>query len=161
MPSIVSSFEYDIFISYRHNDNRSGWVTEFVNALQEELAATIKESITIWGTIIFELIVFAGLFMDKRFKKWLLVGGILFHFFTVIIHGLASFFFTMTAALILYLIPIGVNSKELSNIKVKLQISYTINGQELSLARRHRIISKMSWVSLVTLVKEMSYQISC
>jgi len=40
MPSIVPNFEYDIFISYRHNDNRSGWVTEFVNALQEELAAT-------------------------------------------------------------------------------------------------------------------------
>jgi TolB-like protein len=48
MPSIVPSFEYDIFISYRHNDNRSGWVTEFVNALQEELAATIKEPLSIY-----------------------------------------------------------------------------------------------------------------
>jgi TolB-like protein len=48
MPSIVSGFEYDIFISYRHNDNRSGWVTEFVNALQEELAATIKEPLSIY-----------------------------------------------------------------------------------------------------------------
>ena len=48
MPSIVSNFEYDIFISYRHNDNRSGWVTEFVNALQEELASTIKEPLTIY-----------------------------------------------------------------------------------------------------------------
>ena len=48
MSSIVEGFEYDIFISYRHNDNRSGWVTEFVNALQEELAATIKESLTIY-----------------------------------------------------------------------------------------------------------------
>ena len=48
MPSIVPGFEYDIFISYRHNDNRSGWVTEFVNALQEELASTIKEPLTIY-----------------------------------------------------------------------------------------------------------------
>ncbi len=48
MPSLLPSFEYDIFISYRHNDNRSGWVTEFVNALQEELAATIKEPISIY-----------------------------------------------------------------------------------------------------------------
>ena len=46
--SLVPGFEYDIFISYRHNDNRSGWVTDFVNALQEELAATIKESLTIY-----------------------------------------------------------------------------------------------------------------
>ncbi|HCW09183.1 MAG TPA: hypothetical protein DGG95_17640, partial [Cytophagales bacterium] len=38
----------DIFISYRHNDNRSGWVTDFVNALQEELAATIKEPLSIY-----------------------------------------------------------------------------------------------------------------
>ena len=48
MPSLIPGFEYDIFISYRHNDNRSGWVTDFVNALQEELAATIKEPLSIY-----------------------------------------------------------------------------------------------------------------
>jgi Tol biopolymer transport system component len=48
MASIVPGFEYDIFISYRHNDNRSGWVTDFVNALQEELAATVKEPLSIY-----------------------------------------------------------------------------------------------------------------
>ena len=47
MPSLIPGFEYDIFISYRHNDNQSGWVTEFVNALKEELAATIKAPLTI------------------------------------------------------------------------------------------------------------------
>ncbi len=46
--SAVQGFKYDIFISYRHNDNRSGWVTEFVKALQEELAATIKRPISIY-----------------------------------------------------------------------------------------------------------------
>src|SRR5688572_10320073 len=48
MPSLLADFEYDIFISYRHNDNRSGWVTDFVNALQEELASTIKEPLSIY-----------------------------------------------------------------------------------------------------------------
>jgi TolB-like protein/Tfp pilus assembly protein PilF len=48
MPSIVPNFEYDIFISYRHNDNRSSWVTEFVEVLQEELAATIKEPLSVY-----------------------------------------------------------------------------------------------------------------
>ena len=48
MPSIVPGFEYDIFISYRHNDNRSGWVTDFVKSLQEELSATIKEPVSIY-----------------------------------------------------------------------------------------------------------------
>lgn len=48
MPSLIQGFEYDIFISYRHNDNRSGWVTEFVKALQEELATTIKEPVSLY-----------------------------------------------------------------------------------------------------------------
>lgn len=48
MPSIVSGFEYDIFISYRHNDNRSGWVSDFVKALHEELATTVKDPISIY-----------------------------------------------------------------------------------------------------------------
>jgi hypothetical protein len=47
MPSVIQGFEYDIFITYRQNDNRSGWVTEFVNALTEELAATIKEPVSV------------------------------------------------------------------------------------------------------------------
>lgn len=48
MASIIQGFEYDIFISYRHNDNRSGWVTEFVQHLNEELAATFKEPVSVY-----------------------------------------------------------------------------------------------------------------
>jgi adenylate cyclase len=48
MASLISGYEYDIFISYRQNDNRSGWVTEFVAALQEELAATLKEPVSVY-----------------------------------------------------------------------------------------------------------------
>lgn len=48
MASILPGYEYDIFISYRHNDNRSGWVTEFVKNLQEELATTIKEPVSVY-----------------------------------------------------------------------------------------------------------------
>lgn len=63
MPSIVSGYEYDIFISYRHKDNRSvsgssvhslghqpnnGWVTDFVTDLSKELESTFKEDISIY-----------------------------------------------------------------------------------------------------------------
>jgi len=48
MASIIRGYEYDIFISYRHNDNRSYWVTEFISALKEELAATIKEPVSVY-----------------------------------------------------------------------------------------------------------------
>jgi hypothetical protein len=43
MASIIQGFEYDIFISYRHNDNPSGWITDSVATLQEELASTLKD----------------------------------------------------------------------------------------------------------------------
>jgi hypothetical protein len=47
MPSLVPGFEYDIFISYRHKDNKGAhWVTEFVDALKAELESTFKDDIT-------------------------------------------------------------------------------------------------------------------
>ena len=46
--AVLPGFAYDIFISYRQNDNRSGWVTEFVKHLNEELAATIKEPVSVY-----------------------------------------------------------------------------------------------------------------
>jgi TolB-like protein len=48
MSSIIEGYSNDIFISYRQNDNRSGWVTEFVAALQEELAVTLKEPVSVY-----------------------------------------------------------------------------------------------------------------
>jgi TolB-like protein/Tfp pilus assembly protein PilF len=48
MASIIPGYEYDIFISYRQNDNRSGWVTEFVAAFEEELATTLKERVSVY-----------------------------------------------------------------------------------------------------------------
>ncbi len=49
MPSLISGFEYDIFISYRHKDNKGAhWVSKFLNALKTELDATFKEDISIY-----------------------------------------------------------------------------------------------------------------
>ena len=68
MPSLIPGYEYDIFVSYRHNDNLPwydhgrqrnppydyeaqsgpGWVSEFVKKLREELAATIKEPVSVY-----------------------------------------------------------------------------------------------------------------
>ncbi|MEK6782909.1 MAG: hypothetical protein AABY93_14520 [Bacteroidota bacterium] len=48
MPSLIPTFQYDIFISYRHNDNRSGWVNEFVRGLEEEPSGTIKEKVSVY-----------------------------------------------------------------------------------------------------------------
>ncbi len=48
MASVIPGFEYDIFISYRHNDNLDGWVTDFVQNLEKELRSTLKETLTIY-----------------------------------------------------------------------------------------------------------------
>jgi len=49
MASIIPGYEYDIFISYRHKDNKyDGWVSEFVNNLKKEIAATFKEELSVY-----------------------------------------------------------------------------------------------------------------
>ena len=56
MPSLVPNYEYDIFISYRHNDNLDGasagsgqgWVSDFVQNLEKELRGTLKDTVTIY-----------------------------------------------------------------------------------------------------------------
>jgi TolB-like protein len=62
MASQIQGYEYDVFISYRHNDNRTlsskdsshgsagseGWVSEFVANLALELEATVKGKISIY-----------------------------------------------------------------------------------------------------------------
>lgn len=49
MPALLPNYEYDIFISYRHKDNKyDGWVTEFVTNLEKELEATFKENVSIY-----------------------------------------------------------------------------------------------------------------
>ncbi len=47
--SILPSFDYDVHISYRYHDNNyDGWVTEFVEKLNQELSATLKDKLTIF-----------------------------------------------------------------------------------------------------------------
>ena len=49
MASIIPGYNYDIFISYRQNDNKyDGWVTHFVANLSRELEATIKDKVSIY-----------------------------------------------------------------------------------------------------------------
>jgi DNA-binding transcriptional regulator GbsR (MarR family) len=49
MASIIPEYEYDIFISYRQNDNkRDGWVTSFAKNLKQELEATLKEQLSVY-----------------------------------------------------------------------------------------------------------------
>ena len=47
--SIIPEYDYDVHISYRYNDNNyDGWVTEFVEKINQELSATLKDKLTIF-----------------------------------------------------------------------------------------------------------------
>jgi TolB-like protein/Tfp pilus assembly protein PilF len=49
LSSIIEGYSYDIFISYRQNDNKyDGWVTGFIDNLNTELEATIKDKISVY-----------------------------------------------------------------------------------------------------------------
>ena len=69
-----------------------------------------------WSVMIFEVFLFLGLFIEKKWRPYLLVAGITFHFGIIIVHGLVSFFCSMTAALILFLRPVD-ESFNFSTIK--------------------------------------------
>lgn len=47
--SIIRDYDYDIHISYRSNDNKyDGWISEFVEKLNQELSATLKDRLSIF-----------------------------------------------------------------------------------------------------------------
>jgi TolB-like protein len=52
MTSLIEGYKYDIFISYRQKDNKGDrWVSEFVDALKDELESTFKEEISVYFDI--------------------------------------------------------------------------------------------------------------
>jgi antimicrobial peptide system SdpB family protein len=63
-----------------------------------------------WGVIVFELLLASAIVMPptSRKRKLLLVAGMIFHLGIVSVHGLVSFFFAMSALLVLYLRPANV-----------------------------------------------------
>ncbi len=77
-----------------------------------------------WSVLTLEIILFSALFFKDNniLKSYLMVFGIVFHFFILLFHGLFSFFFTMSGALLLYLFPLNPNNIILEifkNIRIK------------------------------------------
>lgn len=48
----IPGYEYEIFISYRHKDNKyDDWVTEFVENLKKELESMFKDEVSVYFDI--------------------------------------------------------------------------------------------------------------
>ena len=87
MPSIISGFQFDIFISYRQKDNKGEqWVTEFVNALNTELESAFKENISVY----FDINPHEGLAVTHDVDDSLKEGSYLLHPVPVLVDGHSS-----------------------------------------------------------------------
>ncbi|MEV4324008.1 sporulation-delaying protein SdpB family protein [Microbispora rosea] len=68
-----------------------------------------------WGSIVLEVLIGVALFLPRRAQVVLLFSGLLFHDAISALMGLWSFDAAMTAALVLYLSPIGANLAGVKN----------------------------------------------
>jgi len=93
-----------------------------------------------WLPIFFEFSMFLGLVLDKKYRKYLLVMGLLFHFSIIIIHGLVSFFFAMAGGLILYLRPFN---QEFDFVRLKrfMQNLFRLKSSDKHLSKNEGSIS--------------------
>ncbi len=76
----------------------------------------ISLTLITWSTIALELALAGAVFMKNNRSKILLFLGLAFHFMIILIHGLPSFFCTMSACLVIYLLP---SNYQIPFIKVK------------------------------------------
>lgn len=65
-------------------------------------------AIVTWMVLAFEVLISMACVMQKKFKIYLFIPGVTFHFIIAIIHGLPGFFLMMTALLILYLLDYNI-----------------------------------------------------
>jgi antimicrobial peptide system SdpB family protein len=69
----------------------------------------VSVSFATWGVVFFEMFVASCILARPRLRIRLLPLAVLFHFAILLVHGLASFFFSMAGALVLYLWPLDVH----------------------------------------------------
>lgn len=66
-----------------------------------------------YGVLFFELLLALSLFMSLSYRKYIFPLAIFFHFSIIFVHGIFSFFFSMAALLIIYLLPVRTNINQI------------------------------------------------
>ena len=84
--------------------------------------AQSQETLRSGGVLFLEIILFVALFLEQKYKYLLFIFAFIFHFLIFLIHGLGTFWLSMTGCLILYLFNPTISFKE--NIKA---IFYSIS----------------------------------
>jgi antimicrobial peptide system SdpB family protein len=79
------------------------WLEPLVNPL---VLNPYMAFVLTWGVMIFELYLAAAILLQKKYYRNLFKAAVGFHFLIVLFHGLASFFISMSGALVLcFLVP--------------------------------------------------------
>ncbi|WP_081412508.1 sporulation-delaying protein SdpB family protein [Tuberibacillus calidus] len=112
----VSDWMNGTAVYYYMKTNMLG-LPPLLSKIFEPFLTSIWVLIPTWGTIIAELLLFAGFFIKKKHRKWFLILGISLHTIFAVMLGLYSFSLIMIGALILYLRPV---EKEFKFIKIPL-----------------------------------------
>lgn len=76
-----------------------------------------------WGSMMLEIMLFVAFFLQQRYKYILIFIAFLFHFSIFLIHGLGTFWVSMTGCLILYLFNPTISFKE--NLKEMFKVIST------------------------------------
>jgi antimicrobial peptide system SdpB family protein len=89
------------------------------------LANPFAVTLVTWGTLVLEFLLASCILLDKHSNRryFMLAAGLLFHFSILVIHGLFTFFFAISACLFLYLLPDNtvLNKEVFSLWKTKLK----------------------------------------
>lgn len=102
----VSEWKNGTVLYYWFSDPIFG-ANDFIFKMIEPILKSSFIGVFTWGVLLLEVVLAMGIIANKKYWKFLLLMGISFHFCIWIIHGLFSFFLTMTALLILYFRPLN------------------------------------------------------
>lgn len=103
-----------------------GWIGDLITG------SAVGVALMTWSSIALEFALAVALLLRPRQRHWLMVAGIVFHGLIAASMGLISFSTAMTAALLLYLLPIGHQVGVPAWIPVRLGRAATSAGSSLA-----------------------------
>jgi antimicrobial peptide system SdpB family protein len=107
----VNEWKNGTALYYWLNNSVFGYTAFWKPILDPILSNQILLPFLTYGVLIFELMLFLAMFATLKYRRRILPFGILFHFLIILFHGIFSFFFSISAALIIYLYPTYRNFK--------------------------------------------------
>src|SRR5690606_30268919 len=112
----VGKFKVEEWINgtaiYYWLNNSSFGITDFWKPfLNPFLSNGILVSIITYGVLLLELSLFLAFTASQKYRRTIFPIAIAFHLFIIVFHGIFSFFFSVSAALILYLLHPSKNIK--------------------------------------------------